>query len=138
MNFVSVRLITDDIRRLVAFYEAVTGLPAAWATENFAELEMPSCTLAIASTRTLALFGSDVARPAANSTAILEFRVHVVDADYRRLEATATIVQKPTTMPWGNRSLLCRDPDGTLVNLFTPATAAAVERYAAKDRERSR
>jgi hypothetical protein len=23
-------------------------------------------------------------------------------------------------MPWGNRSLLVRDPDGNLVNLFTP------------------
>jgi hypothetical protein len=28
----------------------------------------------------------------------------------------------PTTMPWGNRSLLIRDPDGNLVNLFTPIT----------------
>jgi hypothetical protein len=28
-------------------------------------------------------------------------------------------VLEPTTMPWGNRSLLFRDPDGNLVNLFT-------------------
>ena len=26
-------------------------------------------------------------------------------------------------MPWGNRSLLLRDPDGNLVNLFTAITA---------------
>ncbi len=31
-------------------------------------------------------------------------------------------VNEPTTMPWGNRSLLLRDPDGNLVNFFTPAT----------------
>ncbi len=35
------------------------------------------------------------------------------------------VVQAPTTMPWGNRSLLIRDPDGTLVNLFAPLTEAA-------------
>ena len=28
-------------------------------------------------------------------------------------------------MPWGNRSLLFRDPDGNLVNFFTPVTPAA-------------
>ena len=32
-------------------------------------------------------------------------------------------------MPWGNRSLLLRDPDGNLVNFFTPVTAAAVEKF---------
>jgi hypothetical protein len=31
-------------------------------------------------------------------------------------------------MPWGNRSLLFRDPDGTLVNLFAPVTAEAIAR----------
>lgn len=28
------------------------------------------------------------------------------------------VVQEPTTMPWGNRSLLFRDPDGNLVNFL--------------------
>jgi hypothetical protein len=32
-------------------------------------------------------------------------------------------------MPWGNRSLLLRDPDGNLVNLFSPATPAAEEKF---------
>jgi hypothetical protein len=31
-------------------------------------------------------------------------------------------------MPWGNRSLLLRDPDGSLVNLFTPVTEEALRR----------
>ena len=29
------------------------------------------------------------------------------------------VVLPPTTMPWGNRSTILRDPDGNLVNLFT-------------------
>ncbi|GMA26544.1 hypothetical protein GCM10025864_43030 [Luteimicrobium album] len=30
---------------------------------------------------------------------------------------------EPRDMPWGNRSLLLRDPDGNLVNLFAPVDA---------------
>lgn len=56
-------------------------------TEDFGELVTPACTLALASTRTLALSGGDIARPAANQTAISEFRVGDVDAEYKRLAA---------------------------------------------------
>ncbi|MEV0479628.1 VOC family protein [Streptomyces sp. NPDC050508] len=129
MNFVSIRVITDDVARLVGFYEQVTGVPATWSTPDFAELVTPACTLAIASTRTVALFGADSARPAANRSVITEFRVADVDAEFERLvPLDCEIVQKPTTMPWGNRSLLFRDPDGNLVNFFTPVTPEAVER----------
>ena len=129
MNFVSIRVITDDVARLVAFYEQVAGVPAAWSTPDFAELATPACTLAIASTRTVALFGTDSARPAANHSVITEFRVADVDAEFSRLAPLdCEMVQKPTTMPWGNRSLLFRDPDGNLINFFTPVTPEAVAR----------
>ncbi|MEU6959335.1 VOC family protein [Streptomyces chrestomyceticus] len=129
MNLVSLRVITDDVARLVAFYEDVTGVPAAWATPEFAELVTPMGTLAIAGSRTVALFGEGTARAAANHSVITEFRVADVDAEHRRLASLGrTFVQEPTTMPWGNRSLLLRDPDGNLVNLFTPVTEDAVRR----------
>jgi predicted enzyme related to lactoylglutathione lyase len=134
MDFVSIRIITDQIKPLVQFYENVTGLAATWYTEDFAELAMPSGTLAIGSTRTLAFFGADVAQPAANRSAIIEFRVNDVDADYRRLaDAVGDFVQTPTTMPWGNRSLLLRDPDGNLVNLFTPVSPQAIKKFERKN-----
>ncbi len=63
---------------------------------------------------------------AANRSVIVEFLVDYLDIDYERILAAApavTVAQPPTTMPWGNRSLLLRDPDGTLVNLFTPPAA---------------
>ncbi|MET7847423.1 VOC family protein [Streptomyces avermitilis] len=131
MNFVSIRVITDDVARLVEFYEQVTGVSATWSTPDFAEIVTPSCTLAVASSRTVALFGSDSARPAANRTVITEFRVADVDAEYQRLTPLGCeFVQTPTTMPWGNRSLLFRDPDGNLINFFTPVTPDAVQRQA--------
>jgi len=129
VNFVSVRVITDDVRRLVEFYEQCLQTTAEWSTPDFAELATRSCTLAIASARTMALFDADLARPADNHSVIIEFRVADVDHDYRRLaHLVDEVVQTPTTMPWGNRSLLFRDPDGNLVNFFTPVTVAAEER----------
>jgi catechol 2,3-dioxygenase-like lactoylglutathione lyase family enzyme len=135
MNFVSTRIITADIKRLVRFYERVTGTSLTVYTEDFAELNTPAGTLAIGSTRTLQLFGGgDVARAADNHTAIIEFLVRDVDAEYRRLAELIknSLVQEPTTMPWGNRSLLFRDPDGNLVNFFTPVTPQAIEKFKAQ------
>ena len=132
MNFVSTRIITADVKRLVAFYEMATGIKLTLYTEDFAELVTEAGTLAIGSTRTLQLFGGDhVASPSANRTAIIEFRVADVDAEYRRLDGLieGALVQAPTTMPWGNRSLLFRDPDGNLVNFFTPVTAEAIAKF---------
>lgn len=131
MNFSSARIITADIKRLVQFYENVTGISITWYTEDFAELRTPLATLAIGSTRTLALFGgNEVATAAANRSVIIEFRVEDVDQTYEKLEALLVeyIVQKPTSMPWGNRSLLFRDPDGNLVNFFAPLTSEAKDR----------
>src|ERR1700690_2165817 len=89
-SFVSIRVITDDIKRLVGFYEAVSGLSAEWSTGDFAELVMPSCTLAIGSKRTMDMFGAGAARPADNHTVIIEFRVDDVDKEYERLAAVIT------------------------------------------------
>jgi catechol 2,3-dioxygenase-like lactoylglutathione lyase family enzyme len=135
VNLVSVRIITDDVARLVAFYERVTGVGASWANDDFAELRTTSGTLAIGSTRTVGLFGPGVASPAANRSAIVEFLVDDLDAVFAPLRNDdLEVVQEPTTMPWGNRSLLLRDPDGTLVNLFEPVTEAALAKFAASPR----
>ncbi|MCT9140045.1 VOC family protein [Streptomyces violarus] len=131
MDFVSIRIITSDVARLVEFYERATGVQAIWATEDFAELKTVGATLAIAGTRTVPLFAPGSARPADNHSVITEFLVDDVDRVHQNLTAFVTdFVTKPTTMPWGNRSLLFRDPDGNLVNFFTPITPAAIEKFA--------
>ena len=129
MDLVSIRIITANVKALVNFYEQVTGMPAVEYTPDFAELKTRSGTLAIGSTNTLQFFGGEeVAKAAQNHSAIIEFRVDDVDQDYRRLADLLQpyLVQKPTTMPWGNKSLLFRDPDGNLVNLFTPVSTEAI------------
>jgi len=131
MNIVSLRIITADIKRLVQFFEKATGIMAKWSTDDFAEIGTSSFTLAIGSTRTLAFFGEGVAKPAANKSVIIEFLVGNVDDDYEKIkDLTSEIIQKPTTMPWGNRSLLFRDPDGNLINFFTPVSPDAIRKFA--------
>lgn len=131
MNLISIRIITADVQRLVSFYERLTGLKAVQYTDDFAELQTHSATLAIGSTRTLQFFGGDeVARAAQNRTAIIEFLVQDVDAEFKRLADFHTyMVQQPTVMPWGNKSLLLRDPDGNLINFFTPIRPEAMKKF---------
>lgn len=130
MKFVSTRIITADVQRLVGFYEMVTRVSVVWANELFAEIPTPAATLAIGSDQTVPLFGAGSAEPAANRSAIVEFIVDDVDAEYERLREQLTeVVTEPTTMPWGNRALLFRDPDGNLVNLFTPVTPEARAKF---------
>ncbi|MFF3001070.1 VOC family protein [Streptomyces sp. NPDC057950] len=131
MNFVSVRIITGGVARLVDFYERATGVSAAWSNEDFAEIRTASATLAIGSTRTVPLFAPGSARPADNHSVIIEFLVDDVDRTHKNLTDFVTdFVNEPTTMPWGNRALLFRDPDGNLVNFFTPVTQDAIEKFA--------
>ena len=131
MDFASIRIITADVARLADFYEKATGIAASRPSEDFAELRTARATLAIGSTRTVPLFAPGAARPADNHSVIIEFLVDDVDRVHQNLAGLVTdFVNGPTTMPWGNRSLLFRDPDGNLVNFFTPVTPAAIEKFA--------
>ena len=130
MQLAATRIITDDVDALVAFYEKVTGAAAVRLHPLFAELRTESGTLAIASSVTVPLLGEDAARAGANRSVILDLLVDDVDAVYLALQDVVDVfVSTPTTMPWGNRSLLFRDPDGNLVNFFTPTGADAQEPF---------
>ncbi|MEY8760655.1 VOC family protein [Chryseobacterium tongliaoense] len=121
MNLVSIRIITANIESLVPFYEQITGIKAIQYTPDFAELKTPTATLAIGSTKTLQFFGGEsIAQPAENRSAIIEFMVDDVEKEFKRLRGfiSPNIVQEPATMPWGNQSLLFRDPDGNLINFW--------------------
>jgi len=123
MDLASIRIITHDVDRLTRFYEAVTGTVAARPAPVFAEFRTATGTLAIANTATVAMLGDHAPKPGSNDTIIIEYLVTDVDAEFARLQdVLEDIVLEPTTMPWGNRSTLFRDPDGNLVNLFSRPT----------------
>ena len=120
MKFASVRVVTRDIDGLVEFYKRLSGIEAVRPADGFAEMRFEGATLAISAEHLIELFNVGAATSAANRSAILEFEVEDVDAVFERMNASgATIVMPTTSMPWGNRSLLLRDPDGNLVNIFS-------------------
>ena len=132
MKFASTRLIAADIKALVGFYEKLTGRTAEWLEPAFAEIVTPAATLAIGSAETVALFKEGSAEPAANRTAIMEFQVDDVEAEFARLKDELEVVHEPKMMPWGNRAAQFRDPEGTLVGLYTPVTDAAKQRFGSR------
>jgi predicted enzyme related to lactoylglutathione lyase len=120
IKLASVRLVTNELDRLASFYELITGVPATRLTPDFAEIRLEGAIVAIGTERTIKQFNAGAATAAANRSAIVEFQVDDVDAVRTRLgDEPLEYVMPPTKMPWGNRSMLLRDPDGTLVNVFS-------------------
>jgi uncharacterized glyoxalase superfamily protein PhnB len=132
VKFASTRLIAADIKGMVAFYEMVTGLSADWLAPVFAEIVTPAATLAIGSAETVALWKEGSAEPGANRTAYIEFQVEDIDADYERLKDKVQLVHVLKMMPWGNKTFQFRDPEGTAVSLYTPATDEAKKRFGSR------
>ncbi|NYD37558.1 VOC family protein [Actinomycetospora corticicola] len=131
VQLASVRLLTEDVEALVRFYEAITGVTARWLTDDFAEMVTPSATFAVSHVDRVAFVEGTPPRAAANDSAITEFLVDDVDLLFQELLAelgdALRVVQPVTLMPWGNRSLLLRDPDGSLINLYTPVTEQGLD-----------
>ena len=121
MNLASLRILSADVPRLVDFYERLTGNTARWVSPAFAAVPAGQTEVAVAGLESLALGNTPgVAEPGSNRSVYVEFLVDDVDAEFERLRdgLVADFVLEPTTMPWGNRSMLFRDPDGNLINFF--------------------
>jgi len=112
-------LITDNVNHLVQFYEPILGLKAQRSGEDYAEFHTGVGVLAIFSAAAQERYIPGSTDAGRNKSAILEFEVADVDAEYTRLQSLVrTWVKPPTTQPWGTRSIYFRDPDGNLVDFY--------------------
>lgn len=117
----SQRIVTEDVDALGAFYERLTGT-APVGMKDYIELRLPGPYLAICSRRSVDYMHGGDWKGGTNRSVIVEFEVEDVDAERLRLADFVTYwIQEPKDMPWGNRSMLFRDPDGNPVNVFRPA-----------------
>ena len=115
-------LVTDHVNDLIAFYESVLNRKALRTGETYAEFRSGRGVLAIFSAAAQESYIPGSAQAGSNRSVIVEFQVADVDREYRRLQPIVkTWVKPPTTQPWGTRSIVFRDPDGNLVDFFTPA-----------------
>ena len=118
-RLVNTCLITNDVKRLVEFYEPVLVLKAKRSGEDYAEFATSVGVLAIFSAKAQEKYIPGSSEAAKNKSVILEFSVVDVDQEYRRLQSLVkTWVKPPTTQPWGTRSIYFRDPDGNLVDFY--------------------
>jgi catechol 2,3-dioxygenase-like lactoylglutathione lyase family enzyme len=125
MKLSHARIITKDVPALARFYQQITGITPA-GNEDYQEIRTSGGTLAIGSQRSMELYGAGAAVPASNRSAIVEFEVEDVDRERARIAAIVReFALEPTDQPWGNRSMLFRDPDGNLINFYTPKLHAA-------------
>jgi catechol 2,3-dioxygenase-like lactoylglutathione lyase family enzyme len=115
-------LITNDVHRLTTFYARVLQISPQRSGEDYVEFRTTAGTLALFSAAAQEKYIPGSATGGQNRSAILEFRVANVDAEYARLhDIVKSWVKGPTTQPWGTRSIYFRDPDGNLVDFFMPA-----------------
>jgi len=127
MNLKQTRLVTSDVQKLTDFYEKLTGATAEIINSGYVEFQRSPCAgLAITSAAAAEIYGEGVLSSSANRSLVLDFEVSDVDAHYDRLkDRIGEWVKPPTDLPWGNRAMLFRDPDGNLVNMFAVKRAQA-------------
>lgn len=114
-------VITNDVKRLVDFYEPILAMKAKWSGKDYAEFPTSVGLLAIFSAEAQEIYIPGSAEAAKNKSLILEFKIANVDLEYKRLQNLVKVwVKPPTTQPWGTRSIYFRDPDGNLVNFYAP------------------
>jgi predicted enzyme related to lactoylglutathione lyase len=122
MELVQSRIVTDDVEGLAAFYAQLVGTPVA-LNEYYVEVPAGALSVGFSKCR-FTECGQDLAvRPEGRQPqdqSILDFMAGDVDAEHERIAALGVAwVMPPTTQPWGNRSMIFRDPGGNLVSVFS-------------------
>ena len=128
MRFGYTILYVRDVAASLDFYERAFGQRRRLLHESgqYAELDTGSTTLAFASRELAAANLPDGASAGAEEDTPTAFEVCFVsddvEGDYgRALEAGAKPVSAPQVKPWGQHVAYVRDPDGTLIELASPA-----------------
>ena len=122
LELVQSRIVTDDVARLARFYASLVGVPAA-LNDYYVEIAAGPASVGF-SRRRFTEYRDDDSRDLPGGPlrdqAVLDFLTGDVDAEYPRIAALGVEwVLPPATQPWGNRSMIFRDPAGNLVNVFS-------------------
>ena len=127
MDLIQSRIVTDEVARLAAFY---ARLVQAEVVLNDYYVEVPTGAMSVGfSRRRFTEYQEEQAAcpqcPRHQARVILDFQARDVDAEHPRIASLGVDwVTPPTTQPWGNRSMIFKDPAGNLINVFSPGEAA--------------
>jgi uncharacterized glyoxalase superfamily protein PhnB len=119
MELVQTRMVTSNVAGLAGFYAALVGADVV-VNDYYVEVPTGAQRVALSRMRFSELDGR--CGPPAGvrvGEVILDFQTGDLNATHRRLAALGVDwVMAPTLQPWGRRSMLLRDPEGHLVNVF--------------------
>lgn len=121
MELVQSRIVTDEVARLAGFYASLLGVPVA-LNDYYVEVQAGPASVGFSRRRFTEYRDDDAGGVGGRrrDEVILDFLVDDVDAEYPRIAALGVEwVLPPATQPWGNRSMIFRDPAGNLVNVFS-------------------
>jgi len=116
MNFIGLSLITEDVSRLVSFYERLFSVKAD-GDDVHSALLLPGLSLSIYSRRaSISDMGFSYPSNAGAGYTTLMFLVDDADAEYARIkDGGIHFLTTPTDYPWGTRAFHFTDPEGNIV-----------------------
>ncbi len=118
MQLVQARIVTGDVARLARFYSELLDVPTV-LNDYYVEILSGAVTVGF-SKRQFTEYGCADRVGQGQGTIILDFLVDDVDEHLARIDALGVEwVLPPTDQPWGTRSMLLRDPEGNLINVFS-------------------
>jgi len=119
MELVQARFVTDDVPGLAAFYARLVRTTAA-LNDYYVEVQAGPASVGFSRRRFTEYTGDLASGPRGTGAFILDFQADDADAEYPRIAALGVDwVMRPATQPWGNRSMIFRDPQGNLINVFS-------------------
>jgi catechol 2,3-dioxygenase-like lactoylglutathione lyase family enzyme len=121
------RLLVADFRASFLFYRDVLGFTPTWGNEEdvYADFETGGTTLALFRRDLMAQTVGTSEKPAvvdSQDKIALIFTVEDVDATYTQLQTKgiAFVTAPRDRAEWGIRTAHFRDPDGNLLEIFSP------------------
>jgi uncharacterized glyoxalase superfamily protein PhnB len=120
LDLVQTRFVTDDVHSMTTFYARLVecGVPL---NGYYTEVSTAVASVAFSRRRFVEPDACGSCGIAVPDGAILDFESENVDREHERISTLdVEWVMQPTNQPWGKRSMMFRDPDGHLINVFGP------------------
>ena len=118
MQLVQARIVTADVARLARFYSELLDVPTV-LNDYYVEVLSGAVTVGFSKSQ-FTEYGCADRVGHGHGTIILDFLVDDVDDHRARIDGLGVEwVLPPTDQPWGTRSMVFRDPEGNLINVFS-------------------
>ena len=117
MKFIGISLITEDVKKLVSFYERIFGVKSE-GNEIHASMHVHGLDLSVYSRKaSIEDMKFSYSADAGCGYTTLLFLVEDVDYEFEKLKNEhVDFLTVPTEYPWGTKAFHFKDPDGNIID----------------------